>query len=257
MWGRTALAVRPRTAWTVGGTTHPAGVLLGIGLDRFLAGARDFRVLAAPAERQSIQGFFFAGPLLLVEMLDDLHPDPLVVAPEEAWAIRGLAGLPRDGVVTIWRLDEEESESDGSLLALTQDPLTPPTLMSADARLAAPTMLKRAPAVFDPAGLVVTRHEALSADGERIPYVRWGRPARPGTRRCTSTAMAGSRCRNCHTTGPGSASCGWSAAARGWWRISAAAASSGRPGTTPAGARARPPATMISPPSPATWCAAA
>ena len=35
-------------------------------------------------------------------------------------------------------------------------------------------MLKRAPPTFDASGLVVTRHEAISIDGERIPYVQVG-----------------------------------------------------------------------------------
>jgi prolyl oligopeptidase len=180
LWGKHTLAVRPRTAWSTGGVTHPAGALLGIGLDRFLAGSRDFHVLATPAERRSIQAFFFAGPHLVVQVLDDLRPDALVVAPEADWAIRRLAGLPREGVVTLWRLDEEESDSDGSLLALTQDPLTPPTLLAADAGLAAPMVLKRAPAAFDPTGLVLTRREARSADGTQIPYVQVGPPGETG-----------------------------------------------------------------------------
>jgi len=38
----------------------------------------------------------------------------------------------------------------------------------------APTVLKRSPPVFAAEGLVVTRHEAVSVDGERIPYVQTG-----------------------------------------------------------------------------------
>jgi prolyl oligopeptidase len=40
-----------------------------------------------------------------------------------------------------------------------------------------PVLLKRAPRTFSAAGLVVSRHEAASVDGERIPYVQVG-PAR-------------------------------------------------------------------------------
>ena len=38
----------------------------------------------------------------------------------------------------------------------------------------APTVLKQAPRTFTADGLVVTRHEAVSIDGERIPYVQVG-----------------------------------------------------------------------------------
>jgi prolyl oligopeptidase PreP (S9A serine peptidase family) len=35
-------------------------------------------------------------------------------------------------------------------------------------------VLKRQPPLFRTDGLIVTRHEALSIDGERIPYVQVG-----------------------------------------------------------------------------------
>ena len=43
--------------------------------------------------------------------------------------------------------------------------------------VAAPALLKRAPKTFTADGLVVSQHEAISVDGERIPYVQTG-PAR-------------------------------------------------------------------------------
>src|SRR5262249_26973681 len=39
-----------------------------------------------------------------------------------------------------------------------------------------PQLLKRGPTAFDPAGLGVSRHEAASEDGTRIPYVQVGPP---------------------------------------------------------------------------------
>ena len=180
LWSRDWLAVRPRADWTAGGTTHPAGTLLGIGLADFLAGGRDFRVLFTPGARRSIQGFFFAGERLVVQVLDDLRPASFIVTPAEGWAQIALAGLPPVGTVNVWRLDEQEDESDGSLLALTQDPLTPPTLLLIGPGLGAPAVLKRAPRAFDPAGLVITRHEAESADGTSIPYVQVGPPGETG-----------------------------------------------------------------------------
>ena len=69
--------------------------------------------------------------------------------------------------------------SNGDLLASAQDPLTPPSLFLVRPA-AAPELLKRAPDAFDPAGLVVTRHEATSPDGTRIPYVQVGPPGETG-----------------------------------------------------------------------------
>ena len=45
---------------------------------------------------------------------------------------------------------------------------------------AMPEVLKRAPQAFDPAGLAVARHEAISEDGTRIPYVQVGPPGETG-----------------------------------------------------------------------------
>ena len=88
-----------------------------------------FQVLFTPTARRSIQGFFFVQEHLVVQVLDDLAPAPFVVTPAGNWAQAPLAGLPRLGTVSVWLLDAEEDELDGTLLALTQDPLTPPTLL--------------------------------------------------------------------------------------------------------------------------------
>ncbi len=45
------------------------------------------------------------------------------------WTRANLPGLPEIGVVDVWRLDADEAESNGDLLANVQDPLTPPSLM--------------------------------------------------------------------------------------------------------------------------------
>ena len=90
-----------------------------------------------------------------------------------------LRGLPEIGVVDVWRLDRHESESNGDLLANVQDPLTPPSLMLIEG-VESPTVLKQAPKTFTADGLVVTQHEAISIDGERIPYVQTGPAAETG-----------------------------------------------------------------------------
>jgi prolyl oligopeptidase len=76
-------------------------------------------------------------------------------------------------------VDLATEESNGDLLALAHDQLTPPSLFLVKPA-AAPHILKRAPQAFDPAGLVITRHEAISSDGTRIPYVQAGPPGETG-----------------------------------------------------------------------------
>jgi hypothetical protein len=75
--------------------------------------------------------------------------------------------------------DTQGEESNGDLLALAQDPLTPPSLFLVEPQ-AAPALLKRCPQAFDPAGLVIRRHEAVSSDGMRIPFVQVGPPGETG-----------------------------------------------------------------------------
>jgi prolyl oligopeptidase len=174
------MVVKRRTGWTVGGVTYGPDTLLGISLDAFLAGSRDFTVLFEPAERRALQSFFWAKGKLMLSILDELQPVFEVLTPSpDGWARTNIGGLPKVGVASVWRVDIEESESNGDLFANPQDPITPPALMLLEPGLA-PAVIKRAPAIFSAAGLVVTRHEAASVDGERIPYVQVGPPGLTG-----------------------------------------------------------------------------
>ncbi|KQP51290.1 prolyl oligopeptidase family serine peptidase [Methylobacterium sp. Leaf108] len=175
------LAVRTRTEWTPGDRTFAPDTVLAIGLSDFLDGDRGFTVLWQPSERRALQGMSWAGERLIVDALDDLRPGYTVHEwVGGAWTCRHLPGLPSIGSVSVWPLDAEPSESDGSLLAMAQDPLTPPTLLSIAPDLSAPTVLRTTPAAFDTSGLRVTRHEAVSVDGTRIPYVQVGPEERTG-----------------------------------------------------------------------------
>ena len=173
-WHRGWLAVKRRTDWTIGGETHPPDTVLGISFAAFLAGDRRFAKLFEPAERRALQGFFWSGGRLVLSILDDLEPVFEVLSPSDAdWTRQRVTGLPDIGVAHVWSLDVRTEESTGELLASAQDPLTPPSLYLVP-QLAAPQLLKRAPQTFDPAGLAVTRHEAISEDGTHIPYVQVG-----------------------------------------------------------------------------------
>jgi prolyl oligopeptidase len=179
-WHRGWLAVRRRTAWTLGDETYPPDTVLGISFSAFLAGDRRFTKLFEPAERRALQGFFWSGGRLHLSILDDLKPVFEALTPSETgWSRQRITGLPDIGVANVWSLDVRTEESNGDLLASAQDPLTPPSLLLVRPA-AAPELLKRAPQVFDPAGLVVTRHEATSPDGTSIPYVQVGPPGQTG-----------------------------------------------------------------------------
>ncbi|CCD93227.1 putative Prolyl oligopeptidase [Bradyrhizobium sp. ORS 375] len=168
------MAVKLRQPWTVGEVTHAADDVLGISLSAFLAGSRDFVRLFAPSPRRALQGLSWAGGRLVLSILDELKPQFELWTPAaESWRRQQLPGLPEIATVDVWRLDIEERESDGDLLANIQDPLTPPTLQLIEG-FGAPAVLKQAPRTFTAEGHVVTRHEAISVDGERIPYTLTG-----------------------------------------------------------------------------------
>ena len=192
IYDRGWLAICPRFPWTVGGHTYAPDTVVGIGLQHFLDGNRDFTVLFEAGERRALQNFAWVGGALLISVLDELRPVFLLAEPG-AWAVRELAGLPQTGTAHVWGLDAEPMEADGTMLAMVQDPLTPPTLLLVPPAPAAPAILKRTPPAFDASGLVVTRHEAISSDGERIPYTQSGPPGETGDAPVHMTGYGGFR----------------------------------------------------------------
>ncbi|MGY3621946.1 prolyl oligopeptidase [Bradyrhizobium sp. USDA 10063] len=253
------LAMKPREAWSVAGQAYAADTILVISLAAFLGGNRQFEVLFEPGPRRALQGFFWSAGKLVLSILDELRPVFEIFTPHaNGWTREQLRGLPDIGVLDVWSLDCDPSESNGDLLANVQDPLTPPSLMLIERGVASPAVLKRAPKTFTADGLVVTRHEAISIDGERIPYVQTG-PA-------DETGHA-----PVHLSGYGGFGISLkpyynSALGKLWLErggttvqanLRAAAASSARVGTMPAASPARDCRTMISQRSPPTSSAAA
>ncbi len=176
------LAVSPRIEWRTSEATYPSDAVLGIALDAFLAGDRRFAVLWSPGERQALQHLFWVAGRLVLSVLDALSPTFPVFTPGPAgWTASALGGLPALGVVSAWPFDTVAEESTGTLLVSAEDPITPSTLMMLELEApAAPVVLRQAPSLFDSSGLIVSRHEAPSVDGERIPYLQVGPQAETG-----------------------------------------------------------------------------
>jgi prolyl oligopeptidase len=168
------LVVKLRTEWTIDGRTFAPDVVLSISLSAFLAGSHDFTIVFAPGPRRSLQGFFWAADRFILSILDELRPVFEVCTPSaDGWTRTTLPGLPEIGVIHVNRLDWHETESNGDLHVDMQDPLTPPALALIEG-VGSPTILKQQQPTFTTDGLVIRRHEAISIDGERIPYVQTG-----------------------------------------------------------------------------------
>ncbi len=167
------LVVKRRGDWTVGETTFPADALLGIGLRAFIDGSRAFKVLFEPGERRALQNFAFAGGRLILSILDNLTPIFEAVEPSRDWRSSPIEGLPKIGAAYVWPFDADARESNGDLLAKVEGPVTPPSFMLKESGKDWQA-LRRSPEAFSPNGIVVSRHEAISVDGARIPYVQFG-----------------------------------------------------------------------------------
>ncbi len=173
------MVISLRKSWTVGDTTYAGDTLLGTSLSRFLAGDRTFATLYEPGERRATSSAVFANGRLFLGILDELQPRFEVWTPPASrgatsgWTKSQPPAMPDSGVVSVTGLDSPWSEGDGTLVMTSEDPLTPPTLSLIEVGRA-PQIMKQASRAFDATGLVVTQHQAISIDGERIPYTQVG-----------------------------------------------------------------------------------
>ena len=242
---RSRLYIDLRSDWETGGRTCPAGSLLAVGLDRFLAGERGVTVLFAPVGSTALAGFSPTRNHVLVNVRGRVE---VATPAAEGWTVAPLPGVDGKGIRTVVA-DAVDPDAGDRYFLTTEDYLTPPALALASVG-EAPAVLKRMPARFDAEGLAVAQHWATSADGTRIPYFEISHPGAAGPRPTVLNGYGGFEVSE--TPCRPSARRGWNRAASTRWRTSGAAASWGRPGTGPrsrpgAGAPAR-----TSSPSPRT-----
>ncbi|MEV7229444.1 prolyl oligopeptidase family serine peptidase [Polymorphospora sp. NPDC051019] len=172
------LLVRPRSDWTVGDVTHPAGALLVTTFDEFLAGGRDLTVLFVPDARTSVSEYAWTRNHLLLVVLRDVRTELLVLTPgPDGWRREPLPGGPamdHSGIL------DTEPDHDDYYVTTSEGFLQPDTLRVGTVG-GAVEPVKREPAYFDTDGLTVRQFFATSADGTRVPYFVVGDPdASPG-----------------------------------------------------------------------------
>ncbi len=172
------LLVKPRSDWTIGGQTHPAGSLLTISLAAFLAGERRFASLFTPTARRILDGWITTSRHLALSILDNVRSRvEIAIPPEEtggAWRVAPYPGLPEAASISLSPLHDDGPPDSDAFVAVAADFVTPTTLYLCEAG-AAPQVLKQQPAQFDAAGLEITQHEAISIDGVAIPYFQVSR----------------------------------------------------------------------------------
>lgn len=164
---RERLVIRLRSPWTVGEATYPAGALLAADFGRYLDGRRELTVLFEPDDRTSLDTYTWTRNHLILVTITDVRTGMRVLTPDPAgWrreTMPGTAEFDRGWIV------DTDPEHDDSYLMATMGFLRPATLSLGSVGGEA-TVLKRAPAFFDAAGMAVRQFFATSADGTRVPY---------------------------------------------------------------------------------------
>jgi len=168
------LLLELRSPWEVGGSTHPAGSLLVVNLESFLAGERKLTPLFTPGERTSLAGFAPTRNRILVTTLDNVRSRVTALGFHDGrWQSTPLPGVPESGTASVSPIDDMDSDD---AFLVTANSLQPSTLSLVTAQPDGDTVetLKRSPSFFDAAGLKVEQHETVSRDGTRIPYFQIG-----------------------------------------------------------------------------------
>lgn len=169
---RDQIMVTLRTDWTVGGRTYPGGSYLTMPLADFLAGQRDFFALFTPTARSSLESVSSTRNALILTELENVKSRLVECRRVDGqWKLTPLPA-PEFGSVSVSGVDA--FESDDYFMTVT-DFLTPTTLWLGTLGQEKREKLKQQPGYFETAGLVISQHEAVSADGTHVPYFQVAR----------------------------------------------------------------------------------
>jgi prolyl oligopeptidase len=158
------LLIRPRTDWTVGSTTHPAGSLLAAKYDEFLSGAVDLTVVFEPDEHTSLETYTWTRDRLVLMTLVDVSSRLEVVTPG-TWTREPIRGVPPNTNTVIVDSDEYGDE-----IFLDSSGFDTPSRLLWGRVGEEVVEVKSAPAFFDASDIEVQQHFVASADGTMIPY---------------------------------------------------------------------------------------
>jgi prolyl oligopeptidase len=156
-----------RSDWALNGVTHPAGALLAIPVEDFLAGNRDFAVLFRPEPRKSLAGVSGTHGHLILNELENVRNQLMILTPGNGEWHRQPLETPGFGTVSAWGVDPDASDD---YWLTRSDFLTPSSLYLGTIGGPAPEQLKSLPAFFRTDGLQIEQHHAPSHDGTLVPY---------------------------------------------------------------------------------------
>jgi prolyl oligopeptidase len=161
------LLIQTRSPWAAGGTTYPAGALLAVRFDEFLAGERDLAMLFEPDTRTSLSYHAWTRGHLILATLRDVRRRLTVLTPGAgSWQRSDLPGVGEFTQADV--VDTDPYDSDEYMLESTG--FTQPGTLSYGQIGGPAETLKQAPAFFDATGIQVRQFFATSPDGTAVPY---------------------------------------------------------------------------------------
>ncbi len=162
------MLVKPRSPWTVGSTTYPAGTLLATKYAAFMAGKREFTVLFKPDAHTALASYSWTQHHVILNLLDDVASRIVVLTPQAGdWKRASMEGAPTLSTISITDTDADNSDEYWLNIAGF---LTPSTLQRGVLGEGNAEVLKTQPAYFDASKYEVSQHFVASKDGTRVPY---------------------------------------------------------------------------------------
>jgi prolyl oligopeptidase len=172
LW-RDQIVITLRKAWPANANGNasqeiPAGALIAMNFDRFMAGSRDFTMLFTPGPRRSLGQATATLNHFLVNAMSDVQNHVFEWTLKNGkWTSKAI-DLPRDGTVAMQAVDSDTTDD---YFVYLSNATQPTTLALARVDSKQREAMKALPAFFDTTGVKVDQREARSTDGTRIPYV--------------------------------------------------------------------------------------
>ncbi len=103
------LPVRLVTDWKPAETNFKAGSLIGMNLDKFLAGERGFVVIFEPAERVALQAFIVTKDMIVLDILDNVKSRIVEVRRDGGQWVAKEVKVPAASAIGVTALDRDDS----------------------------------------------------------------------------------------------------------------------------------------------------
>ena len=159
------MVVYVRDPWTTGANTWTTGTLVGTSFKDFLAGKRDLQLVLQPGPRETINRVTSTHDYLIVKVLNNVRGELRRYSHKgNAWRFDKVPA-PDLGTVNVTATSPESNRYFFTFTNFIQ-----PTTLYVTAENGSVSEVKRLPAMFDAAGLVVDQQDATSADGTKIPF---------------------------------------------------------------------------------------